>query len=194
METRTYNQIQDRVGELFGAIYWHNAHSKIAATPEYQANPRPLWGICENIEAIKAEFLELSKVRRKDCAPELNERGNAIIRWSRHGSERYHWDFGPCSPKFGWKQFDTNQDAWYFGVWVHVKKRLIFTYCEGDCSLVVCPDQLHLKAELDDAERFYGPTPPCMIAADGFTEVGKLKNPVAYYDERPKADVPEQTP
>lgn len=194
METRTYSQIQDRVGELYGSIYWHHAHTKLAETPEFKAEPRRLWGIKHNIEDIEAEFLELSKIRRKDCAPELNERGNTIIRFFRQNAERYHWDFGPCSEKYGWKQFDTTQDAWYFGVWVHVQKRLTFTYAEGDCILVICPDQLHLKAELDDAERVYGAPPPFAITADGFDEPGKLKNPVAYYDERPKADLPEQAP
>lgn len=46
---------------------------------------------------------------------EVNERGNTIFR-SFHPADRYQFDFNLCSKKKGWKQYDTSQDAWYFGV------------------------------------------------------------------------------
>ncbi|KKK75288.1 hypothetical protein LCGC14_2875210, partial [marine sediment metagenome] len=76
------------------------------------------------------------------------------------GGERYYWDFGPCGPGTTWKQYDTNQDAWYFGVWVHPEKRLVLTYAEGDLSLVECPSVETFKAELAAMEKRYGDPPP----------------------------------
>lgn len=48
-------------------------------------------------------------------------------------ADRYVYDFGICSTKNGFAQLDTGQDAHYFGVWANPFKRVIFTYCEGDC-------------------------------------------------------------
>jgi hypothetical protein len=67
----------------------------------------------------------------------------------------------------GWKQYDTKEDASYLGVWVHVEKRLTFTYAEGDRCLVVCPTEESFKEELADMARFYGPPPPAIITYDG---------------------------
>ncbi len=47
--------------------------------------------------------------------PEVNERGNTVFR-SFHSTERYRFDFRLCTKEKGWTQYDTNQDAWYFGV------------------------------------------------------------------------------
>ena len=110
----------------------------------------------------------------------LNERGNSVYRDGEadtflEGSseDRYGYDFNLCSAEKGWKQFYTDQDAWYFGVWVHLGKRMIFTYCEGDRILTVCPTIDSFRAELADAEGFYGAPPPAFtIINDGkITEV-----------------------
>jgi hypothetical protein len=53
-------------------------------------------------------------------------------------SERYAFDFGGCSYERGWAQVDTNQDASYFGVWTNPTERKIFTFAEGDTTLVEC--------------------------------------------------------
>ena len=63
--------------------------------------------------------------------------------------DRYIFDSEYCASEKGWKQYDTTQDASYFGIWVHLEDRLILTYCEGDLTLVDCPDNEHLKAELN---------------------------------------------
>jgi hypothetical protein len=120
---------------------------------------------------------------------QVNERGNELYRDEdadqkagiRRGDDRYHYDF-EALPAADWRQFDTRQDASYFGVWVNVRERMIFTYCEGDRSLVVCPTLESFRAELEDAERFYGPAPAAAtaIGADGTV--------TRYYDARPTAD------
>lgn len=89
----------------------------------------------------------------RDAEP--NERGNTIIHHHRD-SERYIVDFAPDFTAEGWEQFDTDQDAHYFGVWVNHRQRLTLTYAEGDWTLVECPTPETYRAELDDCCRFYG--------------------------------------
>lgn len=86
---------------------------------------------------------------------ELNERGNTITRHHRD-DERYVVDFAPDFTAEGWEQFDTDQDAHYFGVWINHRQRLTLTYAEGDWTLVECPAADTYRAELDDCCRFYG--------------------------------------
>ena len=113
--------------------------------------------------------------------PDTNERGNFVHR-SHLDGDRYQFDMDFCTEAGGWKQFDTDQDAWYFGVWVHLEKRLTCTYAEGDVIVVSCPTKESLKAELENAEEFYGAAPPFAKAfdADG-TETH-------YFDKRPTVE------
>ena len=80
--------------------------------------------------------------------------------------DRYRYDSGQCSPRQGWVQYDTSQDAWYFGIWVHPERREILSYCEGDETLVTCPTQEIFAAELAEMATFYGPPPPAAIGVD----------------------------
>ena len=112
--------------------------------------------------------------------PTENERGNRVYRLSIGSGERYDFDFKICTPDLGWKQYDTSQDAWYFGVWVHVEKRLTVTFAEGDLTVVECPTLETFRAELEDAEKFYGDPPPMAIGIDLDGSVTE------FYDERPK--------
>lgn len=119
-------------------------------------------------------------MRRQDTR--TNARGNTIHDMFLP-SERYIIDFATDFTSEGWAQYDTDQDASYFGVWVNVEKRLTLTYAEGDWSLVVCADDDALKAELDDMEKFYGPLPPCAISYD----VDGTRT--EYFDTRPEVEV-----
>jgi len=116
----------------------------------------------------------------KNMAQETNLRGNTIER-NFLSTDRYHFDFGQCSPEKGWKQWDTNQDAWYFGVWVHPEKMEILTYAEGDVILVKCQSKDSFKAELQSMAEFYGPVPP---AAIGLSEENGQLVKTEYYDDR----------
>ena len=66
----------------------------------------------------------------------VDANGNTVESWFDHDPEhcRYVWDQEP-----GWLQFDTSQDAWYFGVWVNKKTRQIRVFAEGDLTLTTCP-------------------------------------------------------
>jgi len=110
---------------------------------------------------------------------ETNERGNTIIRAFHFARERYHYDLDECKAAKGWKQYDTIQDAPYFGVWVHPERREIVTFAEGDETRVICPTAESYRAELADMAAFYGPPPPAFKTID---EDGTLTE---YYDERP---------
>jgi len=95
----------------------------------------------------------------------INEHGNHIydasVSW-----DRYKYDFNLCSPNEGWSQYDTDQDAWYFGVWVNLQERLIVTFAEGDEIICYCPTSEGFKAELKAMSDFYGPPPPAFVCID----------------------------
>ena len=97
--------------------------------------------------------------------PDARESAHGVIRDAFRPSERYVIDFGgPLQA--GWEQWDTDQDAWYFGVWVCVSTREVLTYAEGDWSLMTCPTAEAFRAELARMAEFYGPTPAHIVVID----------------------------
>ena len=94
---------------------------------------------------------------------EFNARGAMVVRWFLDG-DRYRYDAKLHAR--GWQQWDTDQDAWYFGVWVNASTREVFAYVEGDCIQVQSPDAASFAAELADMERVYGPPPPFAVVLD----------------------------
>jgi len=111
---------------------------------------------------------------------EINEHGNVITRRFFLDRTRYYYDFGECSSANGWQQYDTAQDAWYFGVWVHVEERKVLTWAEGDETLVECPSLESFRAQLDSMAEFYGDPPPAFTVIDFETETI-----TEVYDTRP---------
>ena len=99
------------------------------------------------------------------------------------GGNRYGYDENLGE---GWEQYDTDQDAWYFGVWVHVGDRKVFTYAEGDRILEVCSTQDAFVALLRRMATFYGKTPPFLKTYDK----GEW---TAHYSARPGDDLLNQT-
>lgn len=97
---------------------------------------------------------------------ETNKLGSAVERNFFVDGDRYRYDFNVCSRKKGWQQYDTDQDAWYYGVWVHREKRTILTYAEGDEVLVTSPTEEIFQAELKALADFHGPPPPAFIVFD----------------------------
>jgi hypothetical protein len=96
--------------------------------------------------------------------------GSAIYR-TFHPSERYMIDFADDFTAEGWEQFDTDQDAHYFGVWVNPKTRQVLTYAEGDWSLTESPDHQLYNAEIQRMIEFYGEGFICKAyGADGAIE------------------------
>lgn len=94
----------------------------------------------------------------------VNERGNVVLNLGFRDTGRYVFDFDICKPEEGWEQYDTCQDASYFGVWVQSSVRWILTYAEGDLSLVQCATQESFQAELKSMADFYGEPPAAIVA------------------------------
>ena len=90
-------------------------------------------------------------------------------------SSRYAFDFGDGRGK-GWYQYDTDQDASYYGVWYNPRSLQTLSYCEGDIYLVTCDTWDQFKAELSGMDDFHGKPPPAFIASEGITASdGKIK-------------------
>jgi hypothetical protein len=113
----------------------------------------------------------------------VNERGNNVRGFNEPDIDRYAFDFRLCTSEDGWQQYDTDQDAWYFGNWVHAELRRIVTYCEGDVSIVDCPSEESFKAELAHMAQFYGEPPPAFIVYSTQDDGSVTRQ--EFYDERP---------
>jgi hypothetical protein len=82
---------------------------------------------------------------------ETNRNGCRIVREFYLHRERYHYD----AALKGWKQYDTPQDASYFGVWTDRDSLQTLTFAEGDVTRVTAPNQAAFDAELADMDNFY---------------------------------------
>lgn len=95
---------------------------------------------------------------------DTNDRGNLVTSAFIEGSNRYFFDERVTRGGAGWQQWDTSQDASYFGVWVHRDLRQIMTFAEGDITVVECPDDGGFRAEIESMESLYGEAPPAATA------------------------------
>lgn len=91
-------------------------------------------------------------------------------------SSRYKFDGDICAGS-DWMQYDTSQDASYFGVWVNPIERMVIQYAEGDVYIDVCKDATTYKKRIQELNEFYGPPPPAFV---GIGDDGQVTN---YYDE-----------
>jgi hypothetical protein len=109
----------------------------------------------------------------------VNKLGNTVETDFYPMRERYYYDEKLGA---GWYQYDTDQDACYFGVWVNATTRQVMTWAEGDESLTTCPTVESFQAELDAMAECYGPA-PAAVRAIGF-DGSKTET----FDPRPGAD------
>lgn len=58
---------------------------------------------------------------------------------------RYFYDFGLPAD---FAQLDTSEDASYYGNWASPTRRVLYSYCEGDCTTTVCTTDEEFKAEI----------------------------------------------
>ncbi|MGL5288360.1 MAG: hypothetical protein ACRC9N_02510 [Aeromonas sp.] len=93
---------------------------------------------------------------------ELTITGCRIDRGS-HQTDRYYYDQTLLTQD--WQQYDTEEDAWYFGIWINPKKRETFTYLEGDTHHVIAPNIEAFQAELARLYQHY-PQAPAFISID----------------------------
>lgn len=98
----------------------------------------------------------IDAIFKNEKSNEQNARNNIIFR-AFFPSERYLIDFSEGFLKTDWKQYDTNQDAPYFGVWVNKTSLETLTYCEGDWTLVKCLTKENFNAEIENMIECYEP-------------------------------------
>jgi hypothetical protein len=81
---------------------------------------------------------------------------------------RYHYDLKLTADK-GWKQYDTNQDFAYFGIWVNDETLQVMTFAEGDETLQTCENDAEFQTLLAKMAKFHGAAPPVakVITAEG---------------------------
>ena len=80
--------------------------------------------------------------------------------------DRYAYDFKRCRSADGWRQFDTHQDAWYFGIWYHPERRVVVTYAEGDEYIEVYLTDEEWRVKMKEMSEFYGAPPPMAVGID----------------------------
>lgn len=114
------------------------------------------------------------------------EEGRTLYRSFFMNVERYLYDFTCCKRSDGWHQYDTDQDASYFGVWYHMERQITVTYAEGDETVVVCHSPEAWKAELKSMADFYGDPPPAFKALE---VVGGVLHETHYIDQDARPEV-----
>jgi hypothetical protein len=92
-------------------------------------------------------------------------------------ADRYKFDFSE-EYRRGWKQYDTRQDAWYYGVWYNPVSMQTLCYAEGDIYLNTCEAWKEFLVEMKGMDSFHGSVPACAIAGDDITVDLKIKNAV----------------
>jgi hypothetical protein len=119
-----------------------------------------------------------------------DKRGNTIEDGfnGHHDRSRYFYDSGEGLPGDGWQQYDTEQDAHYYGVWVNMATRQTFSYAEGDTCLTTCPDDARFAVVLQEMADFHGPPPGHVRSIDAAT--GEYQTHPA---ERPTIENPNPT-
>jgi len=157
-KTLTPKQITAAISQLN-----HNTAPKIIAHLVLRAaQPHPLGSSRSRAKAIKL-LRRVKKANKTGCIPfELTVTGCRLDR-SSHQADRYYYDRTLLAQ--GWQQYDTEEDAWYFGIWINPEKLETFTYAEGDTSHVIAPNVEAFRAELDRLYQYH-PQAPAFISID----------------------------
>lgn len=93
-----------------------------------------------------------------DTRTHTDEKGISIYE-NRMGDNRYAYDQILCNPKHGWIQFDTSEDAAWFGIWTHAVEHFVVVYAEKDVSIIHIPEKQDWIDRLKKMRQEYGPAP-----------------------------------
>ena len=127
-----------------------------------------LEGLFADIE--KKKIGRIVGEKKSDGTYEIVDKEGRVIQRAFRPSERYVVDFADNRTQEGWMQFDTNQDAPYYGVWVNPAKLQTLSYAEGDWSLVTC-------------ENKNGTTPNLAVCANSTMKGGLLRELIRIRDK-----------
>ena len=78
-----------------------------------------------------------------------------ITRGFTPDGDRYDFDFRLCRSINGWAQFDTSQDASYYGNWVNPLTLEMASHCEGDQTHTKYDDEAEFIAGLTELIRWH---------------------------------------
>lgn len=111
----------------------------------------------------------------------LNERTitqeSAFSSYSSKDADRYVFDFYFASSE-SWQQYDTTEDAWYFGIWVNFQTMQILKYLEGDIHLSTFSCHKFFKKDIEKLNSFYGDPPPTFsMVKNGYFTSHVIKRP-----------------
>lgn len=70
-------------------------------------------------------------------------------------SDRYVFDFTHCGLTSDWYQYDTKEDASYFGNWVNPVTLETVSYAEGDICLTQCASPDDYAREIKEMDKFF---------------------------------------
>ena len=88
----------------------------------------------------------------------VNTRGNRVQGAFIHG-DRYQFDFDDAFRGQGWQQLDTVDDAAWFGIWTNRDRLQVFTFAEGDASLITAPTPEAYNLEVQVIFEFHDVAP-----------------------------------
>jgi hypothetical protein len=80
---------------------------------------------------------------------------STITRGFTPNGDRYVFDHKLCTAAKGWAQFDTSQDAWYYGNWVNPITLQIVSHVEGDQTHIQYDDEAEFISGLAEMIRWY---------------------------------------
>ncbi len=117
-----------------------------------------------------SEFIGIPRIDRLlDRADEtVNSHGNRVRHLLLLG-DRYLFDLNLSGE---WDQFDTENDASYFGVWVNKSQLRLLSFVEGDLYLTLCADPAGYDAEISDLCSCFGRSPAYVAVSDDLVTVG----------------------
>ncbi|MGO9110711.1 MAG: hypothetical protein ACLP9L_15935 [Thermoguttaceae bacterium] len=138
-------------GDITNPDMWTKEQAEAWANEYWQIR----WNKSLSVEEMQVKIGDHSERFKPVREVRVNQQGNTVIHRNR-SADRYLFDFDDDFRAAGWLQFDTDQDAWYYGVWVNPKTLRTLSYCEGDVYLVICPDVEHYNAEIKAACEFHG--------------------------------------
>lgn len=78
-----------------------------------------------------------------------------LARTTAPRGDRYAFDFGFCRGSAGWCQFDTTEDASYFGMWINPITLQVCGFLEGDIVVSLHDSAESFRREVVEMIGFY---------------------------------------
>ena len=130
-------QAEQRKGEIYGKMYWHYRGTFLVESFK------------ERRKLIR-EYFELKKgLESGEFPPEVKENGAFI---SRKSALDMVWGRKIYLRGKGWEDF---LDTGYLDIVMNKSLMKVYTYCEGDITIVTCPTVNIFNQEIEELVDFY---------------------------------------